>query len=105
VLIAGGRGKGADYAPLRPLIEQQVKHLVCIGEDTALLEAAFGDLVSYSRAESMKDAVTAAANAAVAGNAALLSPACASFDMFKNFEHRGAVFKECVRRYAEGVPT
>jgi len=103
VLIAGGRGKGADYAPLRALVQKHVKHLVCIGEDTTLLETAFGDIVTHARASSMADAVAAAAESAKPGDAVLLSPACASFDMFNNFEHRGTVFKESVRRHAEGV--
>ncbi|HRK34350.1 MAG TPA: UDP-N-acetylmuramoyl-L-alanine--D-glutamate ligase [Candidatus Hydrogenedentes bacterium] len=103
VLIAGGRGKGSDYAPLRELVQRHVKQLVCIGEDTPLLIAAFGDLVPVVPAESMEDAVQRAANAASTGDAVLLSPACASFDMFDNFEHRGAVFKECVRAIAQGA--
>ncbi len=102
VLIAGGRGKGADYRPLRDLVQQHVKKMVTIGEDTALLEAAFGDIVPQARATSMEDAVSLAGGAANHGDVVLLSPACASFDMFDNFEHRGTVFKECVRQYAEG---
>ncbi|MBM3290654.1 MAG: UDP-N-acetylmuramoyl-L-alanine--D-glutamate ligase [Candidatus Hydrogenedentes bacterium] len=101
-LIAGGRGKGADYRVLRELVQRHVQHMVLIGEDTPLLEAAFGDLVTHARALTMEEAVALAAKATRAGGAVLLSPACASFDMFDNFEHRGRVFKECVRKYAEG---
>ena len=102
-LIAGGRGKGADYRVLRDLVQRHVRHLVVIGEDTPLLEAAFGDIVAHTRAQSMDKAVRLAAQATAPGGAVLLSPACASFDMFDNFEHRGRVFKECVRQYAEGA--
>lgn len=102
VLIAGGRGKGADYRVLRDLVRARIKTLVTIGEDAPLLEEAFGDLVRVRRAETMDDAVRAAAEAADSGDAVLLSPACASFDMFDNFEHRGRVFKDSVRKRVEG---
>jgi UDP-N-acetylmuramoylalanine--D-glutamate ligase len=104
VLIAGGRGKGADYRVLRDLVRTHVSTLVTIGEDAALLEEAFDGLVDVRRAADMGDAVNLAANAARSGDAVLLSPACASFDMFENFEHRGRVFKECVRKCLEGTP-
>jgi len=97
VLIAGGRGKGADYRPLRPLVAQRVKHMVTLGEDAPLLEEAFGDLTPARRVPTMRDAVAFAAQAAVPGDVVLLSPACASFDMFRNFEERGRAFKACVR--------
>ena len=104
VLIAGGRGKGADYRVLRDLVRAHVTTLVTIGEDAALLEEAFHGLVDVRRAADMGDAVNLAADAARRGDAVLLSPACASFDMFENFEHRGRVFKECVRKCLEGTP-
>ncbi len=97
VLIAGGRGKGADYRVLRPLIMRKVKHMVTLGEDAPLLEAAFSDLVPALRAESMAEAVARARAAASPGDVVLLSPACASFDMYANFEERGRDFKQCVR--------
>jgi len=103
VLIAGGRGKGADYRVLRELVAQTVKRLVTIGEDAPLLEEAFGDLVATERASDMDDAVDRAAGAAGAGDVVLLSPACASFDMYDDFEQRGRVFKEIVRKRAEGA--
>ncbi len=96
VLIAGGEGKGADYRVLRDLVARTVKALVTIGDDAAKLEDAFGDLVATQRAADMADAVRRAAATAAGGGVVLLSPACASFDMFDNFEHRGWVFKECV---------
>jgi UDP-N-acetylmuramoylalanine--D-glutamate ligase len=103
VLIAGGRGKGSDYRVLRELVRARVSSLVTIGEDAALLEQAFGDLVNVHRAGSMQEAVAVAAALARRGDVVLLSPACASFDMFQNFEHRGRVFKECVGYLQQGV--
>lgn len=97
VLIAGGRGKGADYRVLRPLMRRVVKHIVTLGEDAPLLEAAFGDLAPAQRAESMAAAVAHARAAASPGDVVLLSPGCASFDMYSNFEERGRDFKQCVR--------
>ena len=97
VLIAGGRGKGADYSVLAPLITAHTRHLVCIGEDAPLLEAAFGSLRTTSHAMSMADAVAQARGAAQAGDVVLLSPGCASFDWYNNFEERGHDFKRCVQ--------
>jgi UDP-N-acetylmuramoylalanine--D-glutamate ligase len=102
-LIAGGRGKGADYRVLRDLMRGRVAKIVTIGEDAPLLEAAFGDIVPCQRASTMEEAVRISARCTREGGVVLLSPACASFDMFQNFEHRGRGFKECVHRYAEGV--
>ncbi|GMU92273.1 MAG: UDP-N-acetylmuramoylalanine--D-glutamate ligase [Candidatus Hydrogenedentota bacterium] len=105
ILIAGGRGKGSDYRVLRELVQRRVKSLVTIGEDAPLIEEAFGDLVRAARAGSMDEAVAMAAEFAAGGGTVLLSPACASFDMFDNFEHRGRVFKDCVHRFAQGALT
>lgn len=105
ILIAGGEGKGADYRVLRDLVRQHVKHLVLIGEDAPLLDAAYGDLIPSTHCLDMDEAVRRAASLAVEGDIVLLSPACASFDMFDNYEHRGRVFKECVRqRVGDLVP-
>lgn len=101
VLIAGGRGKGSDYRVLRRLVGERVRALVTLGEDAARLRDAFGDLVAVSAVSSMAEAVEQAAALARPGDVALLSPACASFDMYESFEHRGRVFKECVRGYAK----
>lgn len=101
ILIAGGRGKGSDYRVLRDLVAACVKRMVTLGEDAALLEAAFGDVTVVERARDMRDAVQRAGRAASPGDAVLLSPACASFDMYQNFEERGRDFKECVRRFLE----
>ncbi len=104
VLIAGGEGKGTDYRVLRDLVAIRVSKLITLGEDAPKLEEAFGDLVPFERAADMDDAVDRAAAAASPGRAVLLSPACASFDMFDDFEHRGRVFKEAVRRRSARTP-
>ena len=96
VLIAGGRGKGSDYRVLRELVTKHVKAMVTIGEDAPKIEEAFGDLVPCIRAASMDEAVQRAQERSVAGDAVLLSPGCASFDWFSNFEERGRVFKRVV---------
>ncbi|HOJ33853.1 MAG TPA: UDP-N-acetylmuramoyl-L-alanine--D-glutamate ligase [Candidatus Hydrogenedentes bacterium] len=103
VLLAGGRGKGADYRVLRDLVRRRVKSLVVFGEDAPLLQEAFADLVGCVSASTLEDAVAKAAAQASPGDIVLLSPACASFDMFQNFEHRGRVFKECVRQLERGL--
>jgi UDP-N-acetylmuramoylalanine--D-glutamate ligase len=104
VLIAGGQGKGSDYRVLRGLVSGRVRYLVTIGADAPLLAAAFGDCVPVEHASDMEDAVRRAAARAEPGDAVLLSPACASFDMFSNFEQRGRVFKEAVKRYERMRP-
>lgn len=93
VLIIGGRGKNAPYAPLIPLIERSVRALVLIGEDGDNIEAQLAGSAPIVRSASMSDAVLKAAETAVAGDFVLLAPACASFDMFKSFEERGTIFK------------
>ncbi|MHB8551633.1 MAG: UDP-N-acetylmuramoyl-L-alanine--D-glutamate ligase, partial [Acidiferrobacterales bacterium] len=98
VLIAGGDGKGADFSLLRDAVRRRVRGLVLIGRDAPLLEQALGDLVPVVRAADMPEAVRKAVGLARDGDAVLLSPACASFDMFRNYEHRGDVFREAVFR-------
>jgi UDP-N-acetylmuramoylalanine--D-glutamate ligase len=99
VLIAGGEGKGQDFSPLKAAVERAARALVLIGRDAALIEAAVaGSGVPVQRAGSMDQAVAAAGDAARAGDAVLLSPACASFDMFRNYKHRGEVFRLAVER-------
>jgi len=97
VLILGGRGKKAPYAPLEPLIRTKVRKLVLIGEDAETIENELGTSEPFERASDMKDAVARSFAAAEKGDVVLLAPACASFDMFESFEHRGKVFKEEVR--------
>jgi len=97
VLILGGRGKKAPYAPLESLIRTKVRKLVLIGEDAETIENELGTSAPFERASDMKDAVARSFAAAEKGDVVLLAPACASFDMFESFEHRGKVFKEEVR--------
>jgi len=96
VLIAGGHDKGGDFTKLIPVLSR-VKAIVTIGEAAPLIEEALGSVVPIARAATMQDAVETASRTAQAGELVLLSPACASFDMFRNFEHRGEVFAECVK--------
>lgn len=93
VLILGGRGKNAPYEPLIPLIERSVRTVVLIGEDADNIESQIKGSADLTRATSMEDAVARAFQGARAGDSVLLSPACASFDMFQSFEHRGETFK------------
>jgi UDP-N-acetylmuramoylalanine--D-glutamate ligase len=98
VWIAGGIDKGNDYQELMPLIREKVKGLVCLGTDNHKLLEAFGQLVpQVSEANTMLDAVKMAYLMATDGDVVLLSPACASFDLFQNYEDRGRKFKNAVR--------
>jgi UDP-N-acetylmuramoylalanine--D-glutamate ligase len=94
VLILGGRGKQAPYAPLATLVKERVRKMILIGEDAVTVEGELGSLAPFEHAQTMHDAVTQAFAAAEAGDVVLLAPACASFDMFESFEHRGKVFKD-----------
>lgn len=96
VLILGGRGKKAPYAPLAPLVRTKVRELVLIGEDADTIANELGEYATFERATDMNDAVARSFAAAEKGDLVLLAPACASFDMFDSFEHRGKVFKENV---------
>lgn len=100
ILIAGGREKGTDFTPLRQLVAERVKLLILIGEATPKLKRALGGVVETVEAESMEEAVNRGFGAAQKGDCILLSPACASFDMYQNFEERGARFKEAVHHIA-----
>lgn len=101
VLIAGGDGKGQDFTPLGPALTGHARALVLIGRDATRIEAAVaGCGVSIIHAQDMDQAVRKAAVAARAGDAVLLSPACASFDMYRNYAHRAEVFAEAVRGLA-----
>ena len=96
-LIAGGKGKGQDFAPLAEAARGRVGHAVLIGEDGPKIAAALaGAGIPVSAAPSMQAAIDAARAQARPGDVVLLSPACASFDMFDNYEHRGDVFKKLV---------
>jgi len=100
VLILGGKGKKAPYAPLEPLVRATVRKLVLIGEDAETIANELGTSAPFERASDMKDAVARSYAAAEKGDVVLLAPACASFDMFGSFEHRGKVFKEEVSHAA-----
>jgi len=97
VLILGGRGKNAPYEPLAPLIENSVRKVVVIGEDAKNIRSQLSKHAEIEHAGSFKEAVQRSFDSATTGDSVLLAPACASFDMFKSFEERGAVFKEEVR--------
>jgi len=99
VLIAGGRDKGAHYDPLLEIVEKQVHTMVLMGEAAERMEKVFSPITRITHARDMREAVNIARAAARPGDVAMLSPGCASFDMFDNFEHRGRVFKECVRSF------
>lgn len=101
VWIAGGTDKGNDYTSIQPLAEQKVKALICLGVDNAKLRAAFdGKVPHVEETQRMTDAVRAAAALAAPGDVVLLSPCCASFDLFKNYEDRGRQFAAAVQALA-----
>lgn len=98
VLILGGIDKGNDYAMLKELVKQKVKAIVCLGKDNKRIYEAFEDDVDMMvNAFSAIEAVQMAYHLAKKGDTVLLSPACASFDLFKNYEDRGQQFKEAVK--------
>ena len=102
VLILGGEGKGQDFSPLAAPVLRYARAVVLIGRDAPLIEAALADTgVPMLHAPSMPEAVQLASQKAVAGDAVLMSPACASFDMFKNYGHRAEVFCQAVAELAE----
>lgn len=96
-LIAGGKGKGAPYAPLVEASRGKLKGVLTIGKDAPNIAAAFAPLCPIHDCETIEAAVKKAAEISTAGDTVLLSPACASYDQFQNFEHRGDVFKSLVR--------
>ncbi|SHM08694.1 UDP-N-acetylmuramoyl-L-alanine--D-glutamate ligase [Chitinophaga sp. CF418] len=98
VLIMGGVDKGNDYSAIRDLVKEKVKAIICLGVDNApIQEALSNDTPVMVDTRNMKDAVQAAFHHAAKGDVVLLSPACASFDLFKNYEDRGKQFKEAVK--------
>jgi UDP-N-acetylmuramoylalanine--D-glutamate ligase len=94
VLILGGKGKQAPYSPLADLIRARVRKMILIGEDAPVIESELKDAAPFEHAADMHDAVERAFAGAETGDVVLLAPACASFDMFESFEHRGRVFKD-----------
>lgn len=97
VVIAGGQGKGQDFTPLAAAFRGKVRHAVLIGQDALAIRSVLADVCTTELASDMAAAVQAAARVARAGETVLLSPACASLDMFRDYVHRGEVFAECVR--------
>ncbi|WP_109299749.1 UDP-N-acetylmuramoyl-L-alanine--D-glutamate ligase [Aquimarina sp. AU474] len=98
VWIVGGVDKGNDYSELYPLVNEKVKAIICLGIDNSKIVNAFGNCVdNIVETQSMKEAVNMAYKIAERNENVLLSPACASFDLFKNYEERGRQFKEAVR--------
>jgi len=94
-LIAGGRDKDGDFAAIKPLVMERVRLLVTVGEAAATIEGSWPD-VPHARAVTLEDAVQIARQKTPAGGVVLLSPGCASYDMFRNFEERGARFEAAV---------
>jgi UDP-N-acetylmuramoylalanine--D-glutamate ligase len=107
VVVLGGEGKGQDFGPLAEPVARFARAVVLIGRDAPLIRAAIGGSgVPLADAGSMDEAVRTAAQRAHAGDAVLMSPACASFDMFRNYEHRAEMFRAAVQALADdaGVP-
>ena len=97
ILIMGGRDKGNDYEPIKSLIKEKVGHLIIIGESGDKIQNEIGGYTVTHRAKTMEDAVNQAVSLAIPGDIVLLSPACASFDMFRDYAERGTVFKGLVK--------
>lgn len=100
VVIAGGQGKGQDFLPLQAAFRNKVRHVVLLGQDATQVAAALEGVCTIEFAKDMADAVVKGANAARTGETVLLSPACASLDMFRDYGHRGDEFAAAVRRLA-----
>jgi UDP-N-acetylmuramoylalanine--D-glutamate ligase len=98
ILIAGGQDKGADFGPLIPAVTERVKATILIGQAREKLHATLGGIGPTHEAASLDAAVEVGARLAAPGDVVLLSPACASYDMFRDFEERGRVFKAVVNR-------
>ncbi|MDE5813073.1 MAG: UDP-N-acetylmuramoyl-L-alanine--D-glutamate ligase, partial [Muribaculaceae bacterium] len=97
VLILGGKDKGNDYTEILPLVREKVKAIVCMGKDNTKLLDFFGKEVAQIRdCHTLADAVKACKELATEGDTVLLSPCCASFDLFKSYEDRGRRFKDAV---------
>lgn len=101
VLIAGGDGKGADFTPLREAVADHARAVVLMGQDATQIATAIANVVPIVEAKDMSQAVSLAGGLAQTGDTVLLSPACASFDMFRDYQHRGEVFVAAVRKWAE----
>jgi UDP-N-acetylmuramoylalanine--D-glutamate ligase len=98
ILILGGRDKGGDFKALSRLLQERAKSVILLGEASDKIRTQLAGTVPMAQAHSMDDAVKLAFQQAAPGNTVLLAPACASFDMFQNYEHRGREFKAAVGR-------
>ena len=98
VWIAGGRGDSNDYSLLDDLVKHNVKAVVCIGEEADSIFNHYCTMIRCVKAETLQNAVNIAKGIAIQGDVVLFTPACKSFDMFMNFEHRGEVYKEIIHR-------
>ena len=103
-LILGGKDKGSDYTVLNDLLRARVKRVYTIGAAAAKIESQIQGAAEIAPAGTLENAVQKAASSAIPGDIVLLAPACASFDQFQNYEHRGQVFKEAVRSMVEATP-
>jgi UDP-N-acetylmuramoylalanine--D-glutamate ligase len=101
-VILGGKDKGGDYAPLAPLVRARCSNVILIGAAADKIAAALENTRPMRRASTMSEAVEIGLRLSRPGEIVLLAPACASFDMFENYEHRGRVFKEAVKRLEAG---
>ena len=97
IVIAGGQGKGQDFAPLAPAFRGKVRHAVLLGQDAKQIATALEGVCTIEFAQDMPQAVQRCAHAARPGETVLLSPACASLDMFRDYAHRGDVFATAVK--------
>ena len=100
VIIAGGDGKNQDFTPLAAAFRGKVRHVVLIGRDAAAIAKALEGVCPSERCGTLEQAVRAAARVAHPGDTVLLSPACASLDMFRDYAHRGAAFVQAVKELA-----
>jgi len=100
-IILGGKDKGSDYTVLKPLLAERAKRVYTIGAAAEKIESHLGDIVPLTRAVTLDVAVRKAAEAASPGDVVVLAPACASFDQFSSYEHRGMVFKDLVQQLAK----
>lgn len=102
ILLAGGMGKNADFTPLRESVHQLAKSVIVFGQDADHIAAALHGVVAVEHVNSLEEAVSYAAKTAQSGDFVLFSPACASFDMFKDYNHRGMCFREAVKKQLQG---
>jgi UDP-N-acetylmuramoylalanine--D-glutamate ligase len=103
LLIAGGKDKGFEYHDIGPVLAQRVKHAFLLGETREKIRAAWSLFTPCTVVDSLLEAVSKAFESAVSGDVVLLSPACSSFDMFQNYQHRGEVFRQAVQHLSETV--